>query len=66
MKNWVIQHIHALTSTLRRLLGAPMSNALNILVTGIALSLPAGMHVLLQDIQNLTDQIAGPRRSAFS
>lgn len=66
MKNWLAQHIHALTSTLRRLLAAPMSNALNILVTGIALSLPAGMHVLLQNIQNLADQVAGtPQISVF-
>lgn len=66
MKNWLAQHIHALSSTVRRLLAAPMSSALNILVTGIALSLPAGMHVLLQNIQNLADQAAGaPQISVF-
>lgn len=66
MKNWLVQHIRALIFTLSRILATPMSSALNILVIGIAISLPAGMYVLLQNIQGLSDQIAGtPQISIF-
>lgn len=66
MKNWLAQHIRALIFTLSRILATPMSSALNIMVIGVAISLPAGMYVLLQNIQNLSDQIAGsPQISVF-
>lgn len=66
MNNWLAQHARALTFTLRRLLAAPLSGMLNILVIGTALSLPAGMVVLLQNIQSLGDQLAGtPQISIF-
>lgn len=66
MKNWVIQHVRALLFTLRRFRHAPFSSLLNILVIGIALSLPAGLQVLLQNLQSL-DQLAGstPQISLF-
>ena len=64
--NWLAQHVRVLLSTLRRLRAAPASSLLNILVIGIALSLPAGMYVLLQNIQSLAEQVAGtPQISVF-
>lgn len=66
MKNWLAQHARALQFTLRRLLAAPASGALNILVIGIALSLPSGMYVLLQNVQGMAAQVAGtPQISVF-
>ncbi len=66
MNNWLVQHVSGLLSTLRRLRATPVSSLLNILVIGIALSLPAGMYVLLQNIQSLAEQVAGaPQISVF-
>ena len=66
MNNWLVQHLRVLLSTLRRLLATPVSNLLNILVIGIALSLPAGMYVLLQNVQNMAEQVVGtPQISVF-
>ena len=58
MKNWLIQHMRVLLFTLRRLRATPASSLLNILVIGVALSLPGGMYVLLQNVQNLVEQVA--------
>ena len=66
MKNWLAQHVRVLLYTLRRLRATPASSLLNVLVIGIALSLPAGMYVLLQNVQNLAEQVAGtPQISVF-
>jgi cell division transport system permease protein len=66
MTNWLAQHIRVLRSTLHRLLATPIASLLSILVIGIALSLPAGVYVLLQNVQKLADQVAGtPQISVF-
>lgn len=66
MMNWLQQHLRVFLLTLRRLLATPLSSLLNILVIGIALSLPAGMVVLLQNVQGLTEQaVATPQISVF-
>jgi len=66
MKNRLVQHVRVLLFTLRRLRATPVSSLLNILVIGIALSLPAGMYVLLQNVQSLAEQVAGtPQISVF-
>jgi cell division transport system permease protein len=66
VKNWLTQHVRALLLTLRRLLTTPLSSLLSILVIGIALSLPAGMYVLLQNVQSLAQQMTGtPQISVF-
>jgi cell division transport system permease protein len=52
--------------TLRRLLLKPNATLLNILIIGIALSLPVGGYVLLKSVQTLGSQIAGtPQISVF-
>jgi cell division transport system permease protein len=62
----LLEHLHVLRSTLRRLLLAPNATLLNILIIGIALSLPVGGYVLLKSVQSLGSQIAGaPQLSAF-
>ena len=66
MKNWFSQHIRVLLFTLRRLRATPLSSLLNILVIGIALSLPAGVYVLLQNVQSLAEQaLDKPQISVF-
>jgi cell division transport system permease protein len=52
--------------TLRRLRTTPVSSLLNILVIGVALSLPTGGYVLLQNVQSLSDKLVGtPQISVF-
>ena len=66
MKNWLSQHIRVLRFSLHRMLSTPVASLLNIMVIGIALSLPAGMYELLQNVQGLADQIVGtPQISVF-
>ena len=66
MKNWLISHAHVLLFTLRRFFTTPLSSLLNILVIGIALSLPAGIYLLLKSVQNLAEQAVGtPQISIF-
>ena len=47
---------------MRRIFASPLAGLLNILVIGIALSLPAGMYVLLQNAQGLITQLSGPQQ----
>ena len=66
MSNWLIQHWLVLLFTLRRLLSTPLASLLNIAIMGIALSLPVGVYVLLQNVQGLAVQAAGtPQISVF-
>ncbi len=44
---------------LRRMFASPLAGSLNILVIGIALSLPAGMYVLLQNAEGMVAQLSG-------
>jgi len=46
-------------SALRRIFASPLGGILNILVIGIALSLPAGVYVLLKNAQTLAEQLPG-------
>jgi cell division transport system permease protein len=62
----LIEHLRVLRFTLRRLLLTPNATLLNILIIGIALSLPVGGYVLLKSVQTLGSQIAGtPQISVF-
>ena len=62
----IIEHLRVLNHTLRRLLLTPNATLLNILIIGIALSLPVGGYVLLKSVQKLGSQIAGtPQISVF-
>jgi len=62
----MMQHLRTLIFTLRRLLATPVSSALNILIMGIAISLPVGLYVLLQNVQDLSAQVSGtPQISLF-
>jgi len=53
-------------SVLRRMFASRLSGMLNILVIGIALSLPAGMYVMLQNAQGLVTKLSSvPQVSLF-
>jgi cell division transport system permease protein len=53
MKIWLTQHARALSGTLARFSRARTTSLLNIAVIGIALALPAGGYVVLENVQRL-------------
>lgn len=55
----LLEHLLVIRSTLQRLLLTPNATLLNILIIGIALSLPVGAYVLLKSVQNLSSQLNG-------
>lgn len=66
MMHRLVQHLGVLRSTLRRIFSSRLGGFFNILVIGIALSLPAGMYLLLQNAQGLIAQLSGtPQISLF-
>lgn len=53
-------------ATLRRFFATPISSLLNVMVIGIALSLPTGLYVLLQNAQGIIEHFAAaPQLSIF-
>lgn len=66
MKNWLSQHAQTLWLALKRLRQNPFASLLNISVIGIALSLPGGLYVLLNNLESLSGQVSGePQISLF-
>ncbi len=64
--NTLTEHLRVIRFTLQRLLLSPNATLLNILIIGIALSLPVGGYVLLKSVQSLAAQVTGtPQISVF-
>ena len=51
MKQWLERHLQTLVGSLGRLWQKPFATLLTILVIGIALALPACLHVLVQNVR---------------
>lgn len=61
-----IEHLRVFRITLQRLLLTPNATLLNVLIIGIALSLPVGGYVILKSVQKLTGQLTStPQISVF-
>ena len=59
-------HVRVFSAMLRRLFATPVSSALNILIMGIAISLPVGLYVLLQNVQDIAARVStAPQISVF-
>ena len=66
MSVWLSHHFHALAAAIKRLTRTPIGSLLSIAVIGIAFSLPAGIYVLLENLQSLSGQFSGaPQLSLF-
>jgi len=66
MKAWLAQHARCASLTLTKLARTPLGSALNIVVIGIALSLPVGLYLLIDNLQTASGQLAAePQISAF-
>lgn len=59
MSAWFLQHLHALRDALRRLAAAPLNTALALFVIGIALTLPAGGWLLLDNLRSVAEGLSG-------
>ena len=56
IKNYLLRHLQSMVFSLGRLWRQPFSSFMTIGVIGIALALPAGLFVLLQNINNVSNQ----------
>jgi cell division transport system permease protein len=62
MSAWFSLHWHAFLLAGRRLLFNPLATLFTALVIGIALSLPAGLYTLLDNLTSLGDRISGSQQ----
>ncbi|MFZ5502043.1 MAG: permease-like cell division protein FtsX [Pseudomonadota bacterium] len=66
MRQAITLHLGVIGNALRRIFAAPLAGLLNILVIGIAISLPVGMYVLQQNAQETIKHFSGtPQISLF-
>ena len=66
MMNWLYLHLRAIGHALGRLAGQPLGTLLSALVVGIALSLPGGGYLLLDNVSSLVRGVSGtPEISVF-
>ncbi|MGP1676384.1 MAG: permease-like cell division protein FtsX [Burkholderiales bacterium] len=66
MSTWLRQHWQTLVLTLGRLGRNPVATLLNVTVIGIALALPLGGYMLLQNLGSVANQVRGnPQVSLF-
>jgi len=64
--NWLLAHLDTLRESLGTLVHHPIASALNIIVIGIALSMPAGFYLGLSNLQTFTRQLSSdPQVSIF-
>jgi len=66
MSAWLAQHGRSLAATLARFARTPLGSTFNILVMGVALSLPVGFYLLIDNLQASSRQLTiDPQISAF-
>ncbi|MDR1424266.1 MAG: permease-like cell division protein FtsX [Azoarcus sp.] len=66
MRNWLYLHARGFLHALHRLGGQPFGTLLSSLVMGIALALPAGGYILLDNVASLARDVSGkPEISLF-
>lgn len=60
MKNWLRQHLRALSAAIARLVRSPVASLFNIGVIGIALALPLAFYVVLTSLEGFARELAAP------
>ena len=56
IKNYLLRHLQVMLFSLGQLWRQPLSTLMTIIVIGIALALPAGLYVLLKNVEEVTQQ----------
>jgi len=63
---WIRHHVRSAADSLRRLGSAPLALALNVIAVGIALALPLGGYVVLENLATLAERVGTePQLSVF-
>jgi cell division transport system permease protein len=63
---WARHHVQSVAAALRRLVRAPLALALNVVAVGIALALPLGGYLALENVGRLAERAgAGPQLSVY-
>jgi cell division transport system permease protein len=66
IRAWLTQHGFVFFLTLKQLIAAPVTSLLSVVVMGIALSLPTGIYVLMENLSSISGQTArSPQMSLF-
>ena len=66
MSTWLTQHARCFVATLAKLAATPLGSVLNIIVIGIALSLPVVLYVVIGNLQASSNHLAAePQISMF-
>jgi len=66
MMAWLSHHWYAFSLALRQFSGAPFASLLNVIVIAVAISLPTGVYILLENLQTFSGQISEtPQLSLF-
>jgi cell division transport system permease protein len=66
MTAWLAQHARCFAATVAKLARTPLGSVLNVVVIGIALTLPVGLYLLIDNLQAASGQLAAePQVSAF-
>jgi cell division transport system permease protein len=66
MKTWLSQHWMSFRLVLRRFARTPLPHLFTIIVIGIAISLPAGLYVLLDNVRDVSSRLSSePQISIF-
>lgn len=66
IKAWINQHVFVFFLVLKRIVFAPVTSLLSILVIGIAFSLPAGIYILVENLHSISGQTTvTPQMSLF-
>ena len=66
MRAWLAEHLRSFTAAFARFARASLGSSFSILVIGVAVSLPLGLHVLIDNLQPSAQRIAAePQVSAF-
>lgn len=56
LSNYLLRHLQTMLFSLGQLWRQPFASLMTVTVIGIALALPAGLYVLLQNVNNISDQ----------
>ncbi|MEZ5672813.1 MAG: permease-like cell division protein FtsX [Thiotrichaceae bacterium] len=59
LQSWLSQHIDCFFASFQQLIRAPLANLMTIAVLGIALALPASLYLLLENVQQVSQDWSG-------
>ncbi len=62
---WLAQHWFVLVSTLKRLVAAPITTLLSVVIMGIALSVPVSIYVLVENLRLVMNEKNHPQMTLF-